>query len=413
MFDETLMVTHPTNIAEYLKLLPKHSKKDLYKSPVFSVSFLKMFDENTTKFIFDLLLKSHSVSSLREIKDIKDILKTLLVVQMVEKRGNNVYLDEDFRSSVKKGICMLVMEKYYRRTAEEAVMDENRCNSMFEDVLKFVVNKEFEISEFGIREILVFGGLLDTEKDITNKGFEFLLKTKKEQLWYLILLSMKYFLGSVGEEIAVVEALFELSTKTTGVVYQQLRPMDSRLFRCFSSLGLLGLHKHGVVLARSFVQLFEAAEQNKREFIILETNHKIYAYTRSEYEKSVIHLFSNVAIRLPNLIKGTITEESMNSAFDKGITSKQIIHFLQCSVIGGYLSPSISNQIEIWESKRNRIFMTPGYLYSNFLNLSDYQRVLEFCIENNCVIESDLDRRIVIVRLEAHNAVKDFVKTIL
>lgn len=404
---------YPIDIIEYFEALPRHSKTQLYKAPIFSVSFLKILDQVTTRFVFDLLLKSHSISSLREIPGIKQTLKTLLRIQMIGRRGDNIYLNEDFRRSLMDGFCMLAMEKHYRSTGERCPMDEEESNRRFEAILRSVVNKECRVKAFGVGEVLMFGGLLDRDRVITNRGFEFLLKTKKEQLWCLVLLALKYFLGSVDEEIVVLEALFELSTKAVGAVYHHSTPMDERLYRYFEALGILKLHEKSLVVGMSFVQLFEASERSRREFIIIETNNKIYAYTSSEYEKSVIHLFCDVAVKLPGLVKGSITEESVNVAFDKGITSKQIVHFLESSVKGGSLPQTISNQIEIWESKRNRIFMVPGYLYSNFLNLSDYQRVLEFCVEGSHLVESDIEKRVIVVKLGSHDAVKEFVKTIL
>ncbi|CAD24937.1 hypothetical protein [Encephalitozoon cuniculi GB-M1] len=404
---------YPIDIIEYFEMLPRHSKTQLYGAPIFAVSFLKVFDEKTTKFVFDLLLKSHSISSLREIEGIKETLKILLRIQVIGKKGNNIYLDEGFRRSLMDGFCMLTMERHYRSIGEKVEMDESESSRKFEAILGSVVNRECRIEAFGVSEVLMFGGLLGRDRNITNRGFEFLLKTKKEQLWCLVLLSLKYFLGSVEEEIAVLEALFELSARAVGTVYRQVDQMDRRLFKYLEALGILRLYEKGLAIGRSFVQLFEASERNRREFIIVETNNKIYAYTNSEYEKSVIHLFCNVTVNLPNLIKGIITEESVNVAFDKGITGKQIIHFLEASVRQGSLPPAIRNQIVIWESKRNRIFMVPGYLYSNFLNLSDYQKVLEFCIRGNHLVESDVDKRMIVVKLEGHSLVKEFVKTIL
>ncbi|ADM10918.1 RNA polymerase II transcription initiation/nucleotide excision repair factor TFIIH subunit TFB2 [Encephalitozoon intestinalis ATCC 50506] len=404
---------YPIDIIEYFGMLPEHSKKRLYRAPVFAVSFLKIFDEKTTRFIFDLLLKSHSISSLREIKGIKEVLKTLLRIQMIEKKGDNIYLEEDFRRSLMEGFCMLTIEKHYRSAGEETETDEEESNRRFETILRSIVNKESKIREFGVREVLMFGGLLGRDENITNRGFEFLLKTKKEQLWCLVLLSLKYFLKSVEEEVSTLEAIFELSTKNVGTVYRHSSSMDKRLLKYLEVLGILKLYGENLAIRRSFVQLFEASERNRREFIIVETNNKIYAYTNSEYEKSVIHLFCNVSFNLPNLTKGSITEESVNAAFDKGITGRQIIHFLEASSKPGSLPPAIINQIIIWESKRNRIFMAPGYLYSNFLNLSDYQKVLEFCSERNYLIESDIDRRMIVVNPKGHVFVKEFIKTIL
>ncbi|AFN82390.1 RNA polymerase II transcription initiation/nucleotide excision repair factor TFIIH subunit TFB2 [Encephalitozoon romaleae SJ-2008] len=404
---------YPIDIIEYFGMLPDHSKAQLYGAPIFAVSFLKIFDEKTTRFIFDLLLMSHSISSLRDIEGIKETLRTLLKIQMIEKKGDNIYLDASFRRSLMEGFCILKMEKHYKSTGKGLEIDENESNGKFEAILRSIVNREYRIQAFGIGEVLMFGGLLRKDRNITNRGFEFLLKTKKEQLWCLVLLSLKYFLRSVEEEIYALEALFELSTKTIETAHHQDGRMDGRLLKYLEALGILRVCGERLAIGRSFVQLFEASERNRREFIIVETNNKIYAYTNSEYEKSVIHLFCNVSVSLPNLIKGSITEESVNVAFDKGITGKQIIHFLEASVKPGSLPPAITSQIMIWESKRNRIFMVPGYIYSNFLNLSDYQRVLEFCTERSYLIESDVGKRMIVVKLEGHELVREFIKTIL
>ncbi|KAH9412159.1 transcription factor Tfb2 [Ordospora pajunii] len=404
---------YPIDVVEYFRLLPKDLKIHLYKAPIFAVSFLKIFDEDTRRFVMDLVLRSPSIGMLREVDGVKNMLKTLLKVQVIEKKRNNIYLDEDFRKSLMDGFCMLVMEKYYRKTHETIAMDEERSSQMFESILRFIVNKEFKSHAFGINEIVVFGGLLDKQKNITNRGFEFLLKTKKEQLWCLVLLSLKYFASSVEEEVAAVEAFFELSAKTVGVLYDQVCVVNGRLLKYFEALGILKMHGEKLAVGKNLLRMFEASERSKREFVIVETNNRVYAYTSSEYEKSVIHLFCDVIARLPNLIKGMITEESTNAAFDKGITARQIIHFLESSIKIGELPETVCSQIEIWESKRNKIFMVPGYLYSNFLNFSDYQKVLKFCVDGSHLVESDADKRIIVVKLDGHSLVKEFMKTIL
>jgi transcription initiation factor TFIIH subunit 4 len=404
---------HPTNIFEYLSSLQEPSLAQLYRTPIFALSFLKLFEENALRFIFDLLIKSFGINALKEMRGIKSILKTLLRIRLIERRGMCICLNDSFRDALKRGLCILTVERYFSKSGSRVQLNEGECSAKFESVLRSIVNKEYRIDAFGAEELLAFGGLVDRERHITNRGFEFLLKTKQEQLWCLVFLALKYFLPSVEEELAGLEAIFELSTKNSSVLYQQLEDVDKSLLRCLESLGLMRMDGSRVVLSTSFIQLFETSRQLKEEFIIMETNYKIYAYTQSEYKKSIIHLFCNVVLELPNFIKGVMTEESLNRAYDKGITSSQIIHFLRSSVIEGYLPPTVSNQIEIWESKRNRMEMVPGYLYSNFLNLSDYQRVLQYCIESGFLVESDLDKRIIVVRDEAHEHVREYVKSIM
>jgi transcription initiation factor TFIIH subunit 4 len=380
----------PADIFEYLGALPEAPLAQLYRRPVFALSLLKLFEDDALRFVFDLLTKSFNINALREIKGIRKVLRTLLKIKMIERRGACIYLNADFRGALEEGLCILTIERYFSRSGPKVQLKEGECSSKFENVLRNIVNREYKIHAFGVENILAFGGLVDEERQITNRGFEFLLKTKQEQLWCLIFLALKYFLSSAEAE-----------------------EVDKSFFRCLESLGLLRLDGGRAVLSTSFIQLFETARQSKEEFIIMETNYKIYAYTQSDYRKSIIHLFCDVTLELPNLVRGVMTEESVNRAYEKGITSSQIIHFLGSSVIDGHLPLTVSNQIRIWESKRNRIEMAPGYLYSNFLNLSDFQVVLQYCIENGFLVESDLDRRVIVVREEAHEYVRGYVKDIM
>lgn len=65
-------------------------------------------------------------------------------------------------------------------------------------------------------------------------------------------------------------------------------------------------------------------EQNKEGFIIIETNYKLYAYTNSELQISILSTFCNIIYRLPNFIMGLITRESIRKALINGISAEDV-----------------------------------------------------------------------------------------
>ncbi|EOB12466.1 General transcription factor IIH subunit 4 [Nosema bombycis CQ1] len=231
---------------------------------------------------------------------------------------------------------------------------------------------------------------------------------------------MKFTL-SVDDQIDTLISLLELSFKKPNVTYKILKPINMQFYTFLQSLGLLIITKESpdsddnltLTFNDLFWDIFLSLKTNTSSFIMIETNFKLYAYTNSDYEISIIKLFSEIQLELPNLVKAMITEESVNNAFEKGVTSSQIIHFLTSSFYKGELPVTISNQIKIWEAKRNRIQTHFGYLYSNFLNLIDFQKVHKFCLEKNCIIDKDIEKRVLIIKPEFNEIVKKYVETIL
>jgi transcription initiation factor TFIIH subunit 4 len=61
----------------------------------------------------------------------------------------------------------------------------------------------------------------------------------------------------------------------------------------------------------------------------VESNFKVYAYTDSKLYQAILRLFMREDYRFPNLVVGVLTRESLNDAFKKKITAKQIMNFLE------------------------------------------------------------------------------------
>lgn len=59
-------------------------------------------------------------------------------------------------------------------------------------------------------------------------------------------------------------------------------------------------------------------------FIIVETNFRVYAYTRNLLQIAVLNLFVQFRARFPDMVVGEITRAKMKGALEKGITADQV-----------------------------------------------------------------------------------------
>ncbi|KAF9764623.1 General transcription factor IIH subunit 4 [Nosema granulosis] len=406
-------MSNPQSLMDYIKNLREEDKMALYKSPLFCTSVLKLFDKATISLLFDLLISAPTLKSLQSNKTVKDSLKLLLRLSLITKKGNNLFLDDTFRKSVFSGVCEVKSDCYFTESEIKNTSENFYENTKFQDILQYIVNKNTNNKHFGVLDILIYGKLINLSGDITNTGFEFLLKSRKEQIWSLIVLGLVNFSKNIEEQLETLISLLELSVKKPNVVYKLARSVNIKFYTFLQSLGLLSATGNTIVFNEHFRDLFMITSSKTSSFINIETNFKMYAYTKSEYEISIIKLFSEIQLELPNLIKAMITEESVNRAFEKGVTSSQIIHFLNASLYFGDLPITISNQIKIWESKRNRVQINNGFLYSNFLNLIDFQKVLKFSTDKNCIVDKDIEKRVLVIKPEFNDIVKEYMKSLM
>lgn len=64
--------------------------------------------------------------------------------------------------------------------------------------------------------------------------------------------------------------------------------------------------------------------------LLLNVAMKVVAYTRSKLHFAMLSLFLDLRTRLPNVIIGVITRESMRRALATGIKGRQVLDFLKC-----------------------------------------------------------------------------------
>jgi len=141
-----------------------------------------------------------------------------------------------------------------------------------------------------------------------------------------------------------------------------------------------------------------SSSSSQRGFIVIETNYRIYAYTNSPLQISILNLFTKLSTRYPNMVSGRLTKESIQRAIHRGITSQQIISYLTTHahpVMGTRstnpvaaaaasqtgipsLPPTVVDQIRLWQIEGDRMKATPGYLFREFRDKGEFDECVEY-----------------------------------
>ncbi|KAG0430437.1 General transcription factor IIH subunit 4 [Dictyocoela muelleri] len=433
----------------------------IYSNPIFSISLLRLFPKNVLKFVFDLICTARHIKMLPSTKEMAEILKFLKELKLIEKRENNLFLNDSFRNALLIGFRNEKIEFFFKRVFDkdgknDDFTNENNNyfsnnefkNSNFPEIDKHQMICDFETkmekfvriiingnSSDDLWEIIKFAGLVSDTNEINNKGFEFLLLSKNQKLWFFILKTIEFIssryenekrasvkehlvtekislaaderLQVVDKRIWVIEKLilciFEMGIMEIGVPYEMNRSVDKLFIRYLQKIGLVTIKNNYLFLNNMFFN----QEQTSETVMIIETNYKFYAYLNNDYAKNILQLFGNIQLTLPNLIVGQITEDSIQSAFEKGITGSQIINYLST---GKQLPPTVADQILLWESKMHRVKKTEAYLYKGFESIKDFEKTLSFCKQIGCLVEYDRDKKIIVAKVSCHGQVKNFIK---
>lgn len=142
-------------------------------------------------------------------------------------------------------------------------------------------------------------------------------------------------------------------------------------------------------------------------FIVIETNYRIYAYTTSQLQIAILQLFTKLSTRYPNMVAGKITRESIRRAVAMGVTSEQIITFLnthahpQMRKNNPILPPTVVDQIRLWQIEGERMKATPGFLFKEFATAQDYEACCTYAEEIGVLSwKSDARRMFFVTRHE-------------
>lgn len=297
-------------------------------------------------------------------------------------------------------MVMPAVEEDKKRQTEEQLSDY--AMKRWECILQFMVGNRTETISPDTVKTLINGSLIDYDFNnpavapkITSAGFQFLLMNTRDQVWYFML----HYLDTVEQKgfsfVDTLSFFLELSFSALGRDYST-DGLSDNLSQFLQNLREFGLvyqrrRKEGrfyptrlVINLTNYVEeeaMFDKAANDEDGFLIVETNYRVYAYTKSPLRVALLSLFVELKYRFPEFCLGYLTRDSVRKALRSGITAEQMINFLNmnCHADMGkngakrQIPPTVMDQIRLWEIERDRFVFKDGVLYSQFLSQSDFE----------------------------------------
>lgn len=314
----------------------------------------------------------------------------------------------------------------------------------WESILKYIVNPKDPNNQISnsTKDVLKFANLMKSYNDgsssnneadndsvvLTAAAFQFLLLNRKVQIWYFIIKLLDYFLEKNQQDLSeCLMLLFELSFSTFGKDYscEGFSERKTDFLQELRKLGLVFMKTRKIrrfYPTRLAIQLANGindnvdVKQEEKGYIVVETNYRIYAYTDSNLQISLLALFTDLMYRFPNMVVGQLTRDSCREAFKMGITSGQIVSFLrsnahpQIATRKPVLPETVADQINFWYNERNRLTMNGGVFYGAFNSDDDYFLLKNYSKDMDALIWSNDQKRLMIVKESSHDLIKKFYK---
>ncbi|KAF3030860.1 RNA polymerase II transcription factor B 52 kDa subunit [Penicillium rubens] len=304
----------------------------------------------------------------------------------------------------------------------------------------------------GVKQLLQAGHLVEirgNRVDITKDGFGFVLQDVNTQVWHILILYVESAEAIGMDSVEVLSFLFLLSSLELGSSYDKshMTPNQLRTLMDLADFGIVyqehadATRFYPTRLATTLTSDSSALSNpvtgsltgpagpsggSGSGFIIIETNYRLYAYTSSPLQISLISLFTNLKYRFPNLVTGKITRQSVRRAIEMGITADQIISYLLShahpqlrkhsaaqpngkGVPASVLPPTVTDQIRLWQLERDRLRATAGFLFKDFTSLAEYQAPCQYAAEIGVLVwKSDRKRMFFVTR---HEQVAAFLRS--
>jgi transcription initiation factor TFIIH subunit 4 len=267
----------------------------------------------------------------------------------------------------------------------------------------------------GTKELLERGGfvmLRGKSANITRDGFSFLLQETNAQIWTLLIEYLKLSETLQMDSVDVLSFLFTLGSLELGVSYttENLTPTQLHMLDDLSDFGIIyrrtpeSSRYYPTRLATTLTSDSPSLPNTSltstslsavptgpnavpppetgKGYIIVETNYRLYAYTSSPLNISVLSLFANLKTRFPNMLTATLTKSSVQTAIAAGITADQIISYLTTHAhpilrkSTPILPPTVVDQVRLWQLENERMRATPGFLIRDVGTQDDYLKAV-------------------------------------
>ncbi|KAJ5480920.1 General transcription and DNA repair factor IIH subunit TFB2 [Penicillium diatomitis] len=470
---------------EYLEGLPGMTFNKLYQQPSTALAiFRRMLPDLAKCFVMALLylkdpLPTHDLElwvkaeSKKQRDNALSILGRLHILSktLTSENVSAYMVTNPFADSLRKALTgsedsqSFGVFSQHRNEHRKSISDlDEYARRQWEGVLGYMVGTEYlkdsghpEVSlSKGVKQLLQAGHLVEIYErrtEITKDGFAFVLQDVNTQVWHILILYVESAEAIGMDSVEVLSFLFLLSSLELGQSYEKkyLSPVQLRTLADLADFGIIYQRSpdaprfYPTRLATTLTSDSSAlsstvgsslngpagpqgASGTGSGFIVIETNYRLYAYTSSPLQISLISLFTTLKYRFPNLITGKITRQSVRRAIDMGITADQIISYLHthahpqlrkhnaghstsntAGIPPSILPPTVTDQIRLWQLERDRLRATSGFLFKEFTTLQEYQAPCQYAAEIGVLVwKSDRKRMFFVTR---HEQVAAFLRS--
>eukprot|EP00055_Hartaetosiga_balthica_P005486 m.16186 g.16186 ORF g.16186 m.16186 type:complete len:455 (+) comp4578_c0_seq1:68-1432(+) len=372
-------------------------------------------------------------------KKFEHALELLVSLYILESRDSveEYKLTTSFKRHLHQALAGTGVAPEEKRAIASPV-SQNNVQSMsdrsWELVLNYMMGSNWEgiESDGTVEANLKESGLMSIRTDLdqeavlymTPLGFQFLLQDRQTQLWFYILSYVREveLLGEHSESVLHLIFSFALAKPGSYLKIESSKFMK-KVTKHMARIGLCVRVKEDKVVYPSHLAIALlnsnalAGDSKDKGCLIVETNFRVYAYTRSDLVISLLQLFSTLMYRLPTMSVAMITRDSVRAALSQGITSRQILHFLKvhCSdrmilqehSVYSPLPTTVSDQIILWEQETDRFKKKEGVLFRN-MDPKKYAQVVEFAIKEKVCIWKDPSRHAFITTIQGKRLIKQY-----
>lgn len=440
------------DLHSYLKTLPVTILDKLYSHPATCLATFRDLPELAKHFVMRLLFVEQPVSqaviglwvSNKHANEHKMAVKTLSDLRIWHEKPipggmQGWLLSSTFKANMKvallgggspwtgRGVAPLPPDKNSR----DIEFLDKYAIERWECVLHFMVGSTEGADGVSrdIIEVLLTSGLMkedNGEPCITPGGFQFLLMDTTSQVWYFMLQYLESVESKGMDLVECLSFLFQLSFSTLGKDYstEGMSESQQKFLQHLREFGLVYQRKRKekrYYPTRLAINLTSGVtgittQTQRKGFIMVETNYRIYAYTDSPLQIALLALFCEMLYRFNNVAVANLSRDSVRAALMRGITAEQIINFLKSHSHPEMLKstpvipPTITDQIRLWELERDRFKFNDGVLYSQFLSQGDFELLRDYARDSGVLTWDNPSKRVMVVTRAGHDDVKKFWK---
>ncbi|KAI8340757.1 RNA polymerase II transcription factor B subunit 2 [Chlamydoabsidia padenii] len=463
-----------TNIYEYLETLPKYTFLRLFQKPATCLAIFRLLPTIGRQITMSLLYVETPIST-QDLqywvnkdgqRKLSEALLKLSRLRILEENGDFLVMNDTFRLEFQNALTGGGTQQSFGQpcsTPDKHSVDigflDQYATQQWEAILHYMVGTSLtKKPSGGVLNLLERSKLMqasnhESNLQITNKGFQFLLQDVNTQVWAFLLQYLDMAEVLQMDLVEVLNFLFQLGSSELGENYsvEPLTLTQQQMLEDLRDYGIVYQRKRGSrryyptrlattltsgnaavagsslkktqnkdhasnVPSNSTGSKIDTEEEEEQGFVILETNYRVYAYTDSPLQIAVLNLFVQLQSRFRNMVAGVITRDSVRNALIKGITADQIISYLQSHAHPQMrkrvpiLPLTVVDQVRLWEMERNRLKSTPAYLYHEFNVQNDFDAAEKHAKDIGVLLWSNPEKRSMVITQTGHESVKGYVK---